>query len=145
MSGKDGPALLHSRAVKILRRRRQAFAWFALVAMLALALLPTVSRAMAFAQGGGGAWAEVCTPQGMVRVALDDAPGATPAPAQAGSMLDHCHFCGLASQAAGMPPAPPLLPPVQTADSLVPPLWLQAPHTLFAWRSAQPRGPPQGC
>ncbi|MBP6764886.1 MAG: DUF2946 domain-containing protein [Rubrivivax sp.] len=131
--------------MKFLRRQLQACTWFALVAMLALALAPTVSRALALAQGGGSAWAEVCTPQGMVRVALDDAPRGTPAPAHAGGMLDHCPFCGLAGQAAGMPPAPPVLPPVQAEQSLVPPLWLQAPHTLFAWRSAQPRGPPQVC
>src|SRR5262245_31384367 len=49
--------------------------WLALVAMLALAVLPTLSHALAFARGGA-AWAEVCTPQGMRLVAVDAAQSA---------------------------------------------------------------------
>jgi len=112
--------------------------------MLALALLPTVSHALAFAQGGKSAWAEVCTPQGMKLVALDDAPGADgTTPAQAASHLDHCPYCTLSGQAAGMPPAPPAAPGLLAGAEAVPLLFLQAPRTLFAWRSAQPRGPPR--
>lgn len=111
--------------------------------MLALALLPTVSHALAFAHGGKSNWAEICTPQGMKLVALDDAPGAadTP-PAQAGSHLDHCPYCGLSGHATGLPPAPAAVPGLPAGADAVPRLFLQAPRTLFAWRSAQPRGPP---
>jgi hypothetical protein len=42
----------------------------------------------------------------------------------------------------GLPPAaaPTLVLPL--AGDSPPPLYLQAPRTLFAWATAQPRGPP---
>ncbi len=113
--------------------------------MLALALLPTLSRAMAHGAGGAASWAEICTPQGMKLVALDAldvAPGEPAAPAQAGHHLDHCPYCSLAGQALGLPPAPVVAPALVLAAGHEPPLFLQAPRTLHAWRSAQPRAPP---
>ena len=106
--------------------------------MLAFALVPTVSRAMAFATGSSS-WAEICTPQGMKLVAAVDGDEA---PVQAGAHLDHCALCGLSTDgAAPLPATPaPLQLPVGSAE--VPRLFLQAAHTLFAWRSAQPRAPP---
>jgi hypothetical protein len=110
--------------------------------MLALALLPTVSQALAFAQGGKSTWAEVCTTQGMKLVALDDAPGAGNAPAQPAAHLDHCPYCSLGASALGLPPAPMSALGLPAAAAHVPPLFLQAPRTLFAWRSALARAPP---
>lgn len=111
--------------------------------MLALVLLPTVSHALAFAQGGKTAWAEVCTPQGMKLVALDDAPGAGDmTPPQGDIHLEHCPYCTLSGQSNAMPPAPPAAPALLAGADALPLLFLQAPRTLFAWRSAQPRGPP---
>jgi hypothetical protein len=130
--------------VKAVRRHLPSFAWLAIVAMLALAMLPTVSRAMA-AQGDGSSWAEICTAQGMKRVALDSQPGepAQPAvPESASGHLDHCPFCGLSAQAVHVPPAPPPVLDVSAAAGHLPPLFLQAPRTLFAWCRAQPRAPP---
>jgi hypothetical protein len=66
------PVWLHSRPVFTARSHRRLTAWLALVAMLAFALVPTVSRAMAFA-GGNSNWAEVCTPQGVKLVSTGDA------------------------------------------------------------------------
>jgi hypothetical protein len=130
------------RAMQPLRHQRLS-AWIALVAMLAMALLPTLSHALAHARGGASSWAEVCTPQGMrlVAVSADDSlPGG--APAQAAGHLEHCPLCALGADAL----APPLsLPPalvLPLGRAGLPPLFLQAPHTLHAWRSAQPRGPP---
>jgi hypothetical protein len=117
--------------------------WLALVAMLALALLPTLSHALTFARGGA-AWAELCTPQGMRLVAVDAAQAAadTGAPAQAAGHLEHCPLCALGADLPMLPPAAPaaLVLPLAAADA--PALFLHAPRTLFAWRSAQPRGPP---
>ncbi len=114
--------------------------WIALVAMLALALLPTLSHALTFARGGSGAWVEVCTPQGMrlVQVAGDE----TPAPLQAGSHLEHCPLCVLPHVDAAPPPAVPAVLPLPLAAFSPPPAFLHAPVTLYAWRSASPRGPP---
>lgn len=135
-------ALLHSRPVKAVRRHLPSFAWLALVAMLALAMLPTVSRAMASAQGESSAWAEICTAQGMKRVALDSQPGEPAMPESASGHLDHCPFCGLSAQALDLPPAPPAVLDLSAAADHLPPLFLQAPRTLFAWCRAQPRAPP---
>ena len=108
--------------------------------MLAFALVPTVSRAMSFVQGGS-AWAEICTPQGMRTVLVDG--GATddnmPATAAAGADCPYCSLCG---HLAALPPASPSVLPPMVAEAAVPTLFLQAPRTLFAWASAQPRAPP---
>ena len=116
--------------------------WLALVAMLALALLPTVSHALAFARGGA-AWAEVCTPQGMRLVSVDAAQAVdTGAPVQAAGHLEHCPLCALGADLPALPPAPLAALPQPLGVAPMPALFLHAPRTLFAWRSAQPRGPP---
>lgn len=127
------------RRVNSARRHRRLTAWIALFAMLAFALVPTVSRAMSFVHGGS-AWAEICTPQGMKVVALADGEEA---PVQAsGHHLDHCAFCGLAGDGAAPWPSPPVSAPLRLAGTEVPRLFLQAAHTPFAWRSASARAPP---
>ncbi len=111
--------------------------------MFALALLPTLSHALAHARGGASAWAEVCTPQGVRLVALDSERAADPAaPVQAAGHLEHCPFCALGADTVALPPAPAPDVAMPAGRALLPPLFLQAPRTLFAWRSAQPRGPP---
>jgi hypothetical protein len=121
--------------------------WLAIVAMLALALLPTVSHALAAARGQSP-WAEICTPQGARVVSIADAGARVIADrddgrsGSAGIHLEHCPFCSSSTVVFGMPP-------VQTGTLVLaaggiepPPRFLQAAHTLHAWRSAQPRAPP---
>jgi hypothetical protein len=116
--------------------------WLALIAVLALALLPTVSRALAAADGQVS-WAEVCTPQGMRAVALAADSGVDePSPAGAGVALEHCPYCATSAVALGMPPAPVTVSRLPALGTELPALFLQAPATLHAWRSAQPRAPP---
>ena len=111
--------------------------------MWALAVLPAVSHALSFQRGGASHWAEVCTPQGMKLVAVDAAlPGQTSAPLQAAGHLEHCPFCTLHGLDLAPPPAPAAALPQAVAVRSEPLLFLQAPRTLFAWRTAQPRGPP---
>ena len=133
--------------MNILRRHLHAAAWIALVAMLALALLPTLSHALASGQGAGngpGAWAEVCTPQGLAQVALDDAAaGERPAPASSASgHFEHCPFCHLGVDLPTGPPAAApgvwLAPAAHARPGRVPP----APRTGFVWAGAQARAPP---
>ena len=104
--------------------------------MLALALLPTLSHALA---GSGSGFAEVCTPQGMKVVTLADGEQR---PSSASLHLEHCPYCVAGVGAAALPPAPLAIPLPPAEPALQPPLFLQAPHTLFAWAAAQPRGPP---
>lgn len=122
------------------RLHLRAVTWLALVAVLALALMPAVSHALAFARGDTTAWAEVCTTQGLQRVALDAPDGA---PATTVQQPEHCPFCKLGSDEVGAPPsaasglAEPLPP-----GPLLPSRFGPAPRTPFAWSAAQPRAPP---
>jgi len=114
--------------------------WLALVAIAAVALLPTLSHALTRAAGGGSSgFTEVCTPQGTKLVALAD--GQT-APDGALLQLEHCSWCTAAL--GDLAPPPVALQHDVSVDGagVVPPLFLQAPHTLHAWASAQPRAPP---
>ena len=125
------------------RRQLRGFVRLALAAMLALALLPTLAHALNFAQGGSSNLAQICTPQGMQWVQLDAAPSEGERPLAAAGAMDDCPYCSRAMSVDGLlPSAQPLQwqPPVGGTE---PPLFLHAPRTLFAWASAQPRGPPQ--
>lgn len=123
-------------------RRHLRFAtWLALLAIAALALLPTLTHALARSAGvGGNGFAEVCTPQGMKLVALAD--GET-APSSAALHLEHCAYCTSACAVVDLPPASLTLAlPAVAGLTLLPPLFLHAPRTPHAWASANPRAPP---
>lgn len=120
------------------RWHRRMTAWIALLAMLAFALVPTVSRALAFA-GGSANWAEVCSPQGIKWVSLAEGDEA---PAPAAGHLDHCALCSMASDGAAPLPARPAPVALPVGSAEIPRLFLQAAHTLHAWCLAQPRAPP---
>ncbi len=100
--------------------------------MLAMALLPGLSRAWAMGQGGD--WVEICSVQGSRWVQLELGDKIKP-------MADPCAACLQAVQ----PLAPPLqLPSWQLPQAFdeVPPAFLQAPRLLAVWRHALSRGPP---
>jgi hypothetical protein len=128
--------------MQLLRLGLRPLTWIALVAMLGMSLMPAVSHALAWA-GGSGDWAEVCSADGLKRVAADGAPaGPGGLPAAAGT--GHCPFCLPGTPAAGMPPAPlqsGLAPAALVAGS---PAGRQPPVPAAAWAAAQPRGPPAG-
>ncbi len=120
-------------------RLHRRLAWLALLAMLAMAVFPTVSHALAAARGDS-AWLEVCTAQGVRMVEAGDNNSA---PADAGAHQQNCPYCAQGAAALGMPPTPSaafVLPEVGVA---MPALFLHAPRTAHAWCSAQPRAPPQ--
>ena len=110
--------------------------------MLAMAMLPTLSHALALARGDTTR-AEICTPQGMRVVAVSGESGApAPDPISAAAHLEHCPYCAQSTGTLGMPPAPVGVAPLPVTSAELPALFLQAPHTLHAWRSGQPRAPP---
>ncbi len=121
-----------------LRRHLRELTAVALLAIAALALMPTVSRLLAHATGSA-ALAEICTPAGLKRLTTG---GESPAPVLADAHLDQCPLCTLAGAA--------LLPPTSLATALAsavpregpPRLFGAAPRPLFAWASSRPRGPP---
>ncbi|MDZ7813785.1 MAG: DUF2946 family protein [Ideonella sp.] len=124
----------------LIRHHLRRCSWIALLAVFGLALAPTISHAVAHANGATP-WTEICTPQGIKLVSLtgEELPAdATLSP----HSLEHCALCGLAASPAA-PPAASAGPALhQGLSQAVPELFLQAPRPLFAWASAQPRAPP---
>ena len=99
-------------------------------------LAPGVARAVSFAKGDAAPWGLICSASAEKR--SGDLPGAPAVHA-----LESCALCTLAND------APPLLPPAPlrmieppALGEALPALFLHAPHTLFAWRSAPARAPP---
>lgn len=100
-------------------------AWLAILALLASALLPGLSKA--FASSAGTAWVQVCTAQGTKWVPVATAAGSEQAAPKAGSKLplsahgalDHCPYCTLADPAPALPPAERLaLAPPESRDAV---------------------------
>ena len=115
--------------------------WIASLAILFGTLAPAALQALSAA---GGVWAEVCSASGARWVRVGDAsPGG--APADTGHVLGHCPLCSLHTPTLGLPPAHASGLPPALASFAVPALFLAAPRPLFAWLSAQPRGPPTSC
>lgn len=123
------------------RKQLRRFVWLALGLVLAVAALPTVARVLASSQSDA-AWAEICTLQGMQRVAVDGTPAGDTTPSAGGDHHQDCPYCRLSSTLAGLPPPPLSLALLPAGGTQVPPLFLHAPRTPFAWASAQPRAPP---
>ena len=119
----------------------RSICWLALLAMLALALLPSVSHAIA-ASRSKASWGEICTHQGVQMVAQGDAENPAPITDAIIGHMESCPFCGLSAGTLAMPPAPLTAAKLAITGMAPPKLFLHAPRTLFAWRSAQPRAPP---
>ena len=77
--------------------------WLAVAATLALAALPTVGRALAPTPGQ---WIEVCTSDGLRRVALDAPADAAQADPSGDAHAGACPFCapGLSGWLVATPP-----------------------------------------
>jgi hypothetical protein len=125
-----------------LRRRLRELTWLALTAVLSLSLLPTVAHALSDVTARSGAFTEVCTPQGAQWVDVQGKPVDRESPAGGPMSLEHCPCCSSSAIAIGVLPAPAHWQPDATAGDSAPPRSMQAPRTLFAWASAQPRAPP---
>ena len=113
--------------------------------MAGLALLPTVSHALA-AAGGPAPWNEICTSQGMSSMAVAgdaDEAGKLPASDPSLNKFEHCAFCGAGAGHMAPPVAARVELNAPELSNALPALFLQAPYPLFAWWSAQPRAPPQ--
>jgi hypothetical protein len=58
-------------------------------------------------------------------------------------VLDACAYCALAGDTPALPPAAnAVMVELPAVGRALPPLFLHAPRTLFAWHAAQPRAPP---
>lgn len=123
---------------------RGLIAWIACFAILLSALAPAISHAVQPDVPAG--WAEICSVTGAKLARLVDPGEASTDGSQPQSSQAHtyknCPYCALHSDELAPPPAPLGLLPLAELGQAVPTLFLQAPRTLFAWASAQPRAPP---
>ncbi|OYT98595.1 MAG: hypothetical protein CFE40_11725 [Burkholderiales bacterium PBB1] len=119
----------------------------ALIAMLGLALVPTLSRLMT-PSVGSGPWSEICSTAGARWLAQTAAPSDAPesAPTPLGQTrsahMDHCPLCSLGATVLGLPPAPTTKLPLAAGADHLPALYSQAPRPLYAWAAVQARAPP---
>ena len=113
------------------------------MAILALALMPTISRAWGLGAAGPDAHSlvEVCTAEGVRMVPWADGPS-EPAAAHHADALERCAHCVLGAAPLALPPAAPTWHSPDARAQALPTLFLRAPHTLHVWGAAQPRAPP---
>ncbi len=122
---------------------RQLTAWIACFAVLLAALAPSVSRAIAAANGSSSVWAEICSIAGskLVKVGAEQKPDSS-SPAEKGFNFEHCPFCFTHAGSVGLPPTASVALPVISGKQPLPPLYYQSPRPLFLWAAAQSRAPP---
>ncbi|WP_394789950.1 DUF2946 domain-containing protein [Rhodoferax sp.] len=118
---------------------KNLLSWIVCCAILVGAMAPMVSQAMRAASGVS--WMEICTTGGAQRVQISTDDGSKSQLPDA-AMNQPCAYCSLHLPALGFPPAPLSVQPLLLASFKLPELFLQAPRTLHAWVSAQPRAPP---
>jgi hypothetical protein len=115
---------------------RRLITWIACCTLLFGALAPSLAQAMSVARGE--VWTEVCGASGvkLVKTGVDPLKQQT-------AHLEHCPFCVTHADTYALPPpgaslriATLVLPQGQ------PTLFLQAPHPLAVWSTAQSRAPP---
>ncbi|WBS01528.1 DUF2946 domain-containing protein [Pseudoduganella sp. SL102] len=117
------------------RHWRTCFTWLALAAILAAALLPSVSRALASDRIGNIMMAEICAPSGMSYAGMQ-APDD-----QSIGHMDDCAYCRFQADTPALPAMAFLVGPGGIAAPR-PHLFYHSPTPLFAWTDAKPRGPP---
>ena len=110
-----------------LRRHLRRFTWLALVAMLGLALAPSVSQALG-TQASGLA-GDICSAASNPGEPAGSGSGG----AGTGLHVEHCALCGAASHAVGLPPAPLAELPTPEGADLVAAMLIDAAHSPFVW------------
>lgn len=122
--------------------RRTSF--IALAAMLLMALAPTVGKVVASERSSAGL-VEVCTAEGMKWVAVSgvsqfDSGNQDKTPISAHDHGGDCPYCSL--QTAKFLTSASHSFTTTPVDSLLSPLFYQAPKPLFAWAQSRARAPP---
>ena len=130
--------------------RQRFFAWIAIVALMASALAPAISRAMG-PDESGRYLIEVCSAAGTHQISLTAEEAAfyseLAIPAGDGEggdapMLDHCPYCSASFNLAMLPAAGTQTVFAVIGSQIAPKLFFVSPRPLFAWSPAHPRAPP---
>ena len=119
--------------MQLIRHHLRRFVWIALVAILGVALAPTVSHARA-GSGAGSPWAEICSAAAAAAPATPQAPPA--------AHLAHCPLCSHTGADPVLPQAHVLVPARRPVRHDLPAAPLRAGTPVLAWAIAQPRAPP---
>ena len=127
----------YTAGVQTLRRIFRQAGWLAIVAMLGLALAPTVSHALK-ASGPGNPWAELCSVSGGKPGAADRSGPAT----ETGTHLGHCPLCGQAGQAPALPCTEPAWAGMVDAGEVLSAGDGPSLQPAHVWPAAQARAPP---
>ncbi|MEP6739225.1 MAG: DUF2946 domain-containing protein [Caldimonas sp.] len=125
-----------------MRLRRPALrivCWIAFAAVALATLVPTLSQAFRGSDNRG--WAEVCSASGVKWLRVSASAAEEPPAPQHPHALQHCAFCAT-HVAWALPPAVQAGAPLLALGRAAPRVVFVAPRTRFAWRAAQPRGPP---
>ena len=90
------------------RQHRPWAVWFALCIATVMALAPTLSHALAWSQGSGGRYMEICTTTGTRLVPVDSATVSADSPTgqESALSLSHCPFCLHTADRVAPPPHP---------------------------------------
>jgi hypothetical protein len=115
--------------------------WIAVTAVLMNALAPSISHAMAYAEGNPAAF-EICRadkskPLSLSFLQLEDEGGK-----KGMSMGEDCGYCLNHAGALGLPPSLVSGLPYAAPSRQHPFLFYRAPQPLAVWSAARPRGPP---
>lgn len=132
------------------RTTRHLAAWIGSFAILLAALAPSISHALAAANGGRTTLMEICsiTTTKFVEVAevaevADNQSNTSPAPAEKSGMhFEHCPFCLSHAGSFALLPVSTFAMPVVIGVPALPFLFYQSPRPLFMWTTAQSRAPP---
>jgi hypothetical protein len=116
--------------------------WLAILAMLVLTLLPTITHAVSGPVDAGN-WAELCSASGTPGSAqTHQGEGSGERSHGLSAQVDHCAACRIAIDAMDLAPAA-VAAAVLPIDRAEPPeVILQAPRTLHVWHRARTRAPP---
>jgi hypothetical protein len=114
---------------------RTCFTWMAFAALLAAALMPSLSRALTSDRIGNIMMAEICAPSGMSYADKQNPEDKSIA------HMDDCDYCRLQADTPALPVTIPMAAPGKIAAPR-PALFYHSPTPLFAWTAAHPRGPP---
>jgi len=126
-------------AMRLFRSHSRLTGWIAVVAIFLASIAPSMSHALASANGSS--WIEVCTAQGS-KWTEDGADDTTPVSSPS-HVFEHCPFCSIHSPAIGMPPSAEKASMPVEGHGEFPAAFYAAPCRLYAWVSAWPRAPPQ--
>ncbi|MBA5687306.1 DUF2946 domain-containing protein [Rugamonas apoptosis] len=121
-------------------KRQTLRIWIAMLAILFSALAPSISHALAAANGAIDKM-EVCTSNGYKLVKVPDSDNSK-APASAKNSMEHCAFCTTHGGSYALTGSPSVPLALGAGRDIYPPLFYTAPHSLHAWSAAHPRAPP---